>query len=419
LKSQDRAKNAAVSFISRTFLSLQNRVYRIYFLGMLGQFASMNMQMVTTSLLIYRLTDSSALLGTQALANAIPMILISVFGGVLADRVQKKQVLTIGLICSAAISLWIAVSITTGALSREQAGSWWILMASSFLHGIVAGMMLPARQAIIPEIVSRGQIMNAVSLNTLGMNVLGLIAPAAAGFLIDGAGFGAVYYIITALNLYAAVMMYFVPHTSPLVNRTGNILADIRDGFEYARHDKTILLVLSFTLLFVVLSMPYMQLIPIYVDDILKVGAKGMGILMSVSGAGALVGSIVMASLPNNKRGLILLIGGLISGVSLLLFAFSSVWVLSLIFIVFVGLSQTMRMTTGSALLQSYTKPEYMGRVMSVFMMQWGVMSLCTFFAGVIAEVVPVQWVIGSLAIMLIIFSALAMFATPHIRRLD
>ena len=215
MESHKRAKNAAVSFISRTFLSLQNRVYRIYFLGMLGQFASMNMQMVTTSLLIYRLTDSSALLGTQALANAIPMILISVFGGVLADRVQKKQVLTIGLICSAAISLWIAISITTGALSREQAGSWWILIASSFLHGIVAGMMLPARQAIIPEIVSRGQIMNAVSLNTLGMNVLGLIAPAAAGFLIDGMGFGVVYYIITALNLYAAVMMNFVPHTAP------------------------------------------------------------------------------------------------------------------------------------------------------------------------------------------------------------
>ena len=131
------------------------------------------------------------------------------------------------------------------------------------------------------------------------------------------------------------------------------------------------------------------------------------------------MGSIVMASLPNNRRGLLLLIGGLISGVSLLFFAFSSVWTLSLIFIIFVGLSQTMRMTTGSALLQSYTKPEYMGRVMSVFMMQWGVMSLCTFFAGVIAEVVAVQWVIGSLAIMLIIFSVLATFATPHIRRLD
>jgi len=261
--------------------------------------------------------------------------------------------------------------------------------------------------------------MNAVSLNTLGMNVLSLLAPAVAGFLIDGVGFGAVYYTVTVLNLYAAIMMSFVPHTSPMVNRASNVLADIRDGFEYARHDRTILLVLGFTLLFVVLSMPYLQLLPIYADDILKVGAKGLGILMSVSGAGALVGSIVMASLPNKRRGLLLIIAGLLSGVSLLLFAFSSVWALSLLFIVFVGLSQTMRMTTGSALLQSYTKPEYMGRVMSVFMMQWGVMSLCTFFAGVIAEVVAVQWVIGSLAIALIIIGALATFLTPYLRKLD
>jgi MFS transporter, DHA1 family, staphyloferrin A biosynthesis exporter len=401
------------------FISLQNRAYRIYFLGMLGQFASLNMSMVTTSLLIYRLTDSSALLGIQALANAIPMMFISIFGGVLADRVQKKRVLSIGLLGSAAISLWVAIFITFGLISREREGSWWMLMASSFVWGIVAGLMLPARQAIIPELVSKNQTMNAVSLNTLGMNVLSLLAPAVAGFLIDGAGFGAVYYLMAALNLYAAVMMNFVPHTSPMVNRAGNVLADIRDGFDYARRDRTILLVLGFTLLFVVLSMPYLQLLPIYVDDILKVGAKGLGILMSVCGIGALAGSFIMASLPNQKRGLLLLIGGLISGIFLLLFAFSSNWTLSLIFMIFIGLSQTMRMTTGSALLQSYTRPEYMGRVMSVFMMQWGVMSLCTFFAGVIAEVVAVQWVVGSMAIMLIIFSAFATVSTPHIRRLD
>jgi MFS transporter, DHA1 family, staphyloferrin A biosynthesis exporter len=376
LENQERHKHAAAAFFSRTFLSMQNRTYRIYFLAMLGQFASMNMNMITTSLLIFRLTDSSALLGTQALANAIPMIFISIFGGVLADRVQKKRVLSIGMLCAAAISLWVAISLTTGQLSREHAGSWWILMLASLLQGVVAGMMLPARQAIIPEMVNKDQTMNAVALNTVGMNVLSLLAPAVAGFLIDGVGFDAVYYTMTALNVYGAIMIGFVPHSSPLVNRAGNVLADIRDGFEYARRDRTILLVLSFSLIFVVLSMPYAQLLPIYVDKILKVGASGMGILMSVSGIGALVGSVSLASLPNKKRGILLLTGGFVSGLALLGFAFSSVWALSLGLMVFIGLSQTLRMTTSSALLQSYTDPRYMGRVMSIFMIQWGIMSI-------------------------------------------
>ena len=419
MKIPERNRSAVASFGLRTFNSLQNPVYRTYFLGVLGQFASMSMQMVTSSLLIYRLTDSSALLGTQALANAIPMLLVSLFGGALADRIQKKQVLMIGLIFSGIISLWVALSISTGHLSREITGSWWILMVSSFAQGIVMGMMLPARMAIIPEIVSKEQTMNAVALNMLGMNVLSLLAPAAAGFLIDAKGFDAVYYTMTALNFYGAVMIFFVPRTGRLSNRTGNIMADIRDGFRYMRTDRRILLLLVFTLLFVTFSMPYQQLLPIYVDDILKVGAKGMGILLSVSGAGALVASIALASLPNKKRGLMLLIGGIISGVALLGFAFSKVWGLSLAFIVFVGLSQTIRGTTGNSLLQTYTEPGYMGRVMSIFMMQWGIMSLCTFFAGVIAEVAPVQWVIGSLAIALIAVSVLAMFVVPRIRRLD
>lgn len=404
----------------RTFSSLQNPVYRLYFVGMLGQFAAMNMQMVTGSLLIYRLTDSSALLGTMSLAFAIPMIFVSMFGGALADRIQKKQVLVLGLLASAVISLCVALALTTGHLSREHQGSWWILIVSSFCQGTVMGMMLPARQAIIPEIVPGEQAMNAVALNMLGMNVMGLLAPAVAGFLIDAFDFKAVYYVMTALNLYASFTIYFVKHTSHRIsNQTGNMLDDIRKGFQYVRQDTTVLFVLVFTLIVVVLSMPYQQFLPIYVDDILKVGAKGLGILMGVSGAGALVGSLVMASLPNKKRGMMLLTSGILSGIALIFFSFSKSWELSLGLIIFVGLGQTMRGTIGSALLQSYAKPEYMGRVMSIFMMQWGIMNLCTFIVGLIAEVIPVQFVLGGFALALIIVSFLVVLLVRRIRRLD
>jgi len=144
-----------------------------------------------------------------------------------------------------------------------------------------------------------------------------------------------------------------------------------------------------------------------------------MGTLMGVTGAGALISSIVLAALPNKKRGLMLLGSGILTGISRVIFSFSSHWILSLSVLFFVGLGQTFRMTIGSSLLQAYTQDAYMGRVLSILNIQWGLMSVCTFLAGVLAEVVPVQWVLGSLAILLIILSLLWLIFSPGIRRVD
>ncbi len=419
MKTTEGIKTNRTIFKLRTFSSLQNRTYRIYFFGILGQAAAMNMQIVTGSLLIYRLTGSAALLGTLSLAMGIPIIIFSLLGGAIADRIQKKWILIGCLITSAVISLGVALALDTGSLSRDNTGSWWILMLSVFFQGVTMGLLMPARQAIIPEIVGREQVMNAVALNLLGFNVLGLLAPGAAGFMIDAFDFKSVYYTMAGLNFYAAVLIFFMPHTSKIAAHVGDILLDIKKGLKYIRRDTTILLVLTLTLIGVILSMPYQQLLPIFVDDILEVGSTGMGMLMSVSGAGAMAGSIILASLPNKKRGIMLVASGFISGLALTIFAFSYSWTLSLAVIVFVGIGFSIRSTTGGALLQSYAKPDYMGRVMSIFMMQWGLMSLCTFFAGILAEAVAVQWVVGGLAIALIFLSLLVIVFIRRIRKLD
>jgi len=398
---------------------MQNRAYRFYFLGVLGQFASMNMQMVTGSLLIYRLTDSAALLGTMSLANAIPTLLLSMFGGAIADRIQKKYILILGLTGSALVSLMVAISLTTGLLSRENSGSWWILMISSFLQGIIMGLMMPARQSIIPELVTKDHAMNAVALNTLGMNVLSLAAPAAAGFLVDAFDFAAVYYAMTGLYIYGVGFIILIPRVNRTTSNNSSIIADIKEGIEYLKRQRLVMLILFFTLFFVVLSMPYRQLLPIFVDDILKVGATGMGLLLSVSGAGAMIGSLIIANLPNKRRGVILLLSGAISGLALVAFSFSSSWGASLAFMIIVGLSQTGRITTSNALLQTCVEGKYMGRVMSIFMMQWGIVSLSTFLAGVMAEAVPVQWVVGGFALVLFAVSVLAIIFLPSLRKLD
>ena len=408
-----------ISLGKQTFRSLKNPIYRLYYGAMLGQMAAMNMQMVARGFLVYQLTGSTAILGGMSLAATIPMLFLSLFGGVIAERVQKKFVMLVGQASSAVVALGVALALTLGYLSTEHTGSWWILVVAGVLQGTIMGLMMPSRQAIIPEIVGEEGLMNAVSLNVLGMNTLRIIAPAATGFIIGAFNFEAVYYTMTGMYLMAVVFIAFMPLTGTMALRGGGALADIKEGLQYVQRETTILLVLMFTLFAVVLSMPYMMLMPVFAVDILKVGAEGMGILISISGVGAIVGSLILASLPNKKRGLMLLAGSLILGLALAGFSFSSSWNLSLTLIAFVGLGQTARMALSNTLIQYYVEDEYRGRVMSIYMMEFGLMGFGVFAAGLMAEAIGIQWAVGGFAIVLASLSLLALLFLPRIRKLD
>ena len=260
------SKNAGFSLGKlRTFSSFKNPVYRIYYGGMIGQMAAMNMQNLARSLLIYRITNSPGILGIMSFANAVPMLIFSLYGGVIADRVQKKYVLLIGQAISAVISLVVAIALHTGYMSTENSESWWILIVTSVIQGATMGLMMPSRQAIISEIVNEEELMNAISLNTMGMNTLQIIAPAITGFLIDAIGFAAVYYAMTGTYLLAVVFFILLPKTSTMATVTTRAIDNIKEGLQYVRHDKPIFLVLMFSLIVVLLSMPYGMLMPILV----------------------------------------------------------------------------------------------------------------------------------------------------------
>ena len=403
----------------RTFRSLKNPVYRLYFTGIMGQRASMNMQMIARSYLIYEITGSAAILGVLSICNALPILFFSVFGGVLADRIHKKYVLTIGLGGSALISLAVAILLSVGYISSENEGSWWILALSAVLQGCIMGLMIPSRQAIIPEIVDDEEIMNAVSLDSTGMNILRLVSPALAGFLIDFFGYGSVYYVMTGMYLFGTICIMFMPLTGKLVRGANNVMQDIKEGFLYIRRESTILLLLIFTLFVVVLSMPYMTLLPVFAEDVLDVGASGMGILVSVSGVGAMITSLVLASLPNRKRGIMLLTSGLLLGMALTVFSFSRSWALSLIIIVFVGMGQAGRMALGNTLVQYYVDPDFRGRVMSIYVMEFGLTSFGGAAAGLLTDAFGPTVGLGGFSIALVVVSFLALIFLRRIRQLD
>ena len=409
----------------RTFTSFKYHAFRLFYGAMIGQMAAMNMQMMARALLVYELTDSTSALGIMALGNAAPMLFFSLFGGVIADRVEKKYVLLAGQAASAAISLMVAVALTTGLMSEERSGSWLLLVVAALLQGTVMGLMMPSRQAMIADIVGQEELMNAVALNTFGMNAMRLLAPVPVGFIIYIWGYDAVYYVMTAMYLVAVIFIALMSKMGVGSLRGRGAMRDVVDGLKYVRGERTILMVLVVIFVVTLLSMPYMMLLPAFTRDVLGIDERGYGFLLMASGVGAMLGSIVLASLPNKKRGFMLIAGSLLLGLALVAMFFSPDWLpdfalpMAFGFIFFVGIGQTARMTLGNTLLQYYVQDQYRGRVMSLMMMEFGLTSFGVLFAGVVAQVIGVQWAVGGMAILLIVFSVYALVFMPRITKLD
>jgi MFS family permease len=386
---------------------------------MAGQWAAMSMLVITQSLLVYRLTGSAAILGVLALATALPQLLLSLVGGTLADRFQKKRLIQIGQLVAGVMALVVAVALTTGYMGPEHPGSWWILLVTSVMQGAFNAIALPARQAIIPQLVGVELVMNALALNTMGTNIFRLIAPAMAGLLIDKIGFAAVFFIMAGLYFLAVLLTAFIPATpSQAVPEGWSTLTDVRDGLFYIWGERTIFAMLLYAILYIVLFMPYQMMLPIFADTIIKVGATGLGILQSVSSVGALVASLALASIPRLKGGLLILVGGMIAGFGLVALASSHSWYFSLAAMFVIGVGQAGHSTTLVTSLQKLAAPGYLGRVMSILMMNQGLSGLGTFFVGILAESIGVQWAIGGFAVVLILLSLLFIAFFPRIRNL-
>ena len=402
----------------RTFSSLQSRDYRFYFVGMIGQWASMRMQQMTNSLLIYRLTGSAVLLGTMAIANSLPMVLLSLFGGVIADRLPKKHVLLVGLGSQAAVALAVALALISGYLSPQNPGSWWFLIVSSFLQGSIMAFMSPAQRAVIPEIVKREQVTNAVALNAMGMNVLGLLAPASTGYIIDAFDFKAVYLIMTVLYLMGMTFISFITITGRAVASAGGALSDIREGFRYLRRETIVMFILVWAFFGMGSGMTFQRLMPIFADDILKVGAKGMGLWLTVAGAGAIISSLTFASMTPRRRGFTHVGSGIFHALVTVFFVFNQSWYPSLFLVFLFGLGNTVGMMMTQALLQDYTAAEYRGRVFGIHTIIQGLTGMMAFFIALLATAVGAPWAVGGFSMVVIFLGIMMLTFNPRYRQM-
>ena len=434
--SHSKKDRSGRRYRKETFAALKLPAYRIFFGALLMQMTAMNMQMVARSWFMYELTGSAVMLGAVGLGSALPMLTVSLFGGVLADRIRKKSILVAGQFASALVALGVGISITVGTVS------WIYLFVAAVFQGLVLSLMMPARQALIYELVGADTLMNAIALNAAAMNFIRLTAPAFAGFFIAFWNIESVYYIMTVLYAVGFLFAVKLPRTGTDRPSQGTAFQELAEGLRYIRHNGDVLAILVLTLLATILSMPYLFLLPMFTRDIFLVdvsifgrllswpligplflalgeSSARQGLLISVSGVGALAGSLVVASMRNRNRGMIFLFSLFLTAVSLVVFSTTGSYLLGLMIFIAMGLGQAGRLALSNTLLLSYTDETHQGRVMSVYMMNWGITMVGVFFVGILADRVGVQLAVGSTAGLLAVITLGYLFLTPRIRRLD
>ena len=382
----------------RTLSSLKFREFRFLWLGMLLLMTGMQMQMVVRSYLAYEITSSPFLLGVVNAGFAIPLLVLSLFGGAIADRLERKKIIQIGQLVAVILSTFIGVSIATNAIT------WMHLLGVSMAQGALFSFLMPARQAMIPQLVGKENLTNAMSLDAAAMSATTLIAPAIGGGLYNVIGPEGVYYLISGCGVLAIVFTSMVqsPDRVTASTRTA-MMGDIKSGLSYVAHNRMVLVLLVLGLLTTLLANPFRFIMPVFVVDVYGLGPESMGLLVTITGLGALVGSLSIASIGKWHRGLLLLASCLVSGVALLMVASIPFYIAATLIMIPVGLGDSVRWTLNQAMIMEEVADEYRGRVMSIFMMIFGMIPLGVLPAGLLAETVNAQFAVGLLAALLLI----------------
>jgi len=392
-----------------TFAALHNPDYRIFFGGSMVSNIGMWMQIVAQGWLVVTLTSSEFLVGLVSFCAMAPSLMFSLFGGVLADRVDKRRVLITAQLVSATLTTILATLIYTDRVEL------WHIMVISFGTGTVMAFSAPSWQAIVPEIVGRPLLLNAIALNSAQFNLTRVVGPSVGGILIRYIGVAGAYYL-NALSYSGLLIAMIVirPKHAP-VRRSSSpegVFRSLGSAFRYSWNDRFIRVVLALAAVQTVFIFPYTTLLPIFAKYNLGLGASGYSFLLTAAGIGAFAGAMTLAFRGETfDRARILLYSQIVFALGVAGFALSSALPLSLVALFFIGWALVMFLATGNTLVQSTVPDELRGRVMSIWMIAgFGLMPLGSLQAGTIASLTsPTVALVGGAVVTLSATAVLVM----------
>lgn len=393
--------------IRQTFGSLGNPQFRLLWFGMLFSIGAMQIDLVARAWLAFDLTGSGLALGLVTAARGLPQLILAPFGGVAADRFDKRKLLVYSQSAVFVLATINAVLVVTGRIEI------WHLALLGLLQGFTTPFTMPTRTALVPDLVTHEQIPNALALESTGRNINRIIAPALAGVLL-AINPGLAFIAIAVVYGAAVVTLYALPRGLKGAGSKKSAFGDVADGFRYIFARSTLFALIALAFIPILLGMPFQSLLPVFQKEVLDIGESRLGLMYTAVGVGAIVGSIVVAYLSNSRHMGRLQIGcGVIFGLSLAAFAASSSYTTSMILLVVVGFFSTGYLTFNRMMVAMYTERAVFGRVMAIYGMTWSLMPIALLPFGALVDSFGVQVVVAAsgLSVAVIVATAAVVFS--------
>jgi MFS family permease len=398
-----------------TFASLRHRNYLLLWIGTLISSSGDWMDQIALNWLILSLTDSALFLGLVNLARAVPILLFTLVGGVAADRFDRRKLLFSTQFIAMLLAALLGLLVWTHTINIV------LILLIAAARGAMMSFNQPARQSLIPDLVPRRDLMNAVALNSATINSTRIVGPAIGGLLIATVGVAGAFFV-NALSfigvLVALALMTFPPRKRKDV--AANAWRSMVEGLRYIKDDSVLLSLVLLILVPLVLGMPYLAMLTVFARDVLGIGPVGLGILSSASGLGSVIGALSVASMSGFPgKGKLMLGGILCFAVCLFFFALSPWPVISGILVIGVGGFNTTAMALNNTFLQTRSDPAFHGRVMSVSFLQRGLIPIGTAAAGAGTEVFGAQATVAAMAALIFVFVLAIAARVPALRELE
>jgi len=397
--------------------ALRSRNYRLFFAGQGISLIGTWMTQVSTVWLVYQLTNSALMLGIVGFISQIAGFFFTPFGGVIADTWNRRTLLIITQVLAMLESLALA------GLTLTHNINIWLIISLSFFQGLINAIDAPARQTFVKDMIERrDDLASAIALNSSLVNGGRLIGPAIAGIVIARVGAGYCFLIdgISYIAVIVGLLLMRFSRKQPQVLTAMNPLQSIKEGFVYAFEFLPLRSILLLMTMFSLMVMPYSTLLPIFAIQILHGDAHTLGFLMSASGVGALMGGIYMIT-RNSVLGLgkVIAYAPLVSGLGLIIFAFSKILWLSVLTCMLIGLGSILQIASSNTVIQTIVDDDKRGRVLSIFTMSFlGVVPFGCLLDGALAHYIgaPNTFIFNGIICLLgsIIFTK----QLPAIRRL-
>jgi MFS family permease len=341
------------------------------------------MQNVAQAWLVYSMTNSPFKLSLVVFCAGVPVLVFSLWAGVLADRMPKRRLLLATQTVMMTLAFILAADMLLGTIL------WWHIAIMAFFLGIANAFDGPTRQAFVVEMVGRDGLMNAIALNSAMFNTARIVGPAVAGVVLAAVGAGWCF-VLNGVSFLAVIAGLALMDVKPYVGATSaeSPLKQMREGLSYIRHHPTVRPLITLVAVSNMFALGFMTLLPAFALDILHTGGVGYGFLSTAIGVGALAGALVVASLGNYQRkGRLLTVGNLLFPIMVIALSFSKSFHLTMSLLVVAGFGFMTQNATANTLVQTTVPDALRGRVMSVYMMVFvGFAPIGALIAGTVAE---------------------------------